>query len=83
MNRVLQEHEVADQELNLHIGMFMENNASLLQHRKQEAQHEEDEDPYTEYGDETYKGATGYSGKGPMGKKNQRQQALMRIRGDG
>ena len=57
--------------------MFMENNASLLQHRRQEAQAEGYEDPYTDYGDEQYK-ATGFSGK--VGRKSQRQQASMRIR---
>lgn len=77
MNRVLQEHEVLDEELDQHIGMFMENNASLLQHRRGDGQTDGYEDPYTDYGDEHYKG-TGFSGK--VAKKGQRQQAPMRIR---
>ena len=77
VSRVLQEHEVIDQELDQHMGMFMENNASLLQHRRQEGQADGYEDPYTDYGDEQHK-ATGFSGK--VAKKSQRQQASMRIR---
>ena len=54
VNRVLDENEIGDEELQNHIGMFMENNASLLALRRQEAV--EDGYPYAEYTEEPAKG---------------------------
>ena len=54
-----------------HIGMFMENNASLLALRRQEAM--EEEYPYAEYSDGPHKG---------FGKVNTRRQASVKIRNE-
>ena len=53
VNRVLEEQQIIDQELNQHIGMFMDNNHALLKFRT-EAQFEEEPSDNTE---ENYRGA--------------------------